>query len=80
MAIVVPGSGSTLNAGNKLQTLKVTILTPCFKNFYNEFTDTKPAWFQTVIDDGDWPLLEGDASGTDLGLDLKIQVTTITRN
>ncbi len=69
----------TLSGNNTVDMMGVTILTPAFVGYYNELTDQKPDWFQAVIDAGNWPLLDGDPDGTDLGLDLKIQVTGINR-
>ncbi len=63
----------TLNGNNTTDKMGVTILTPAFVGYYNALTDVKPTWWPF----DQWPLLDGDPNGTDLGLDLKIQVTGI---
>ncbi len=82
-ALPIGGAASpltgNLNANNTVDMMGVTILTPAFVGYYNALTDVKPDYFQAVIDAGNWPLLVGDPDGTDLGLDLKIQVTGINR-
>ena len=82
MAAEVVGFASSLDVTNKCDMLRVMLLTPAFGKSYNPYTDAfvKPEWFQKVIADELWPLLDGDGSGTDLGVDLKIQVTGINRN
>lgn len=58
------------------QTLRVMLLAPAFHGYYNVDTDVKPGWWPL----NNWPLLEQQyASGWDGGVDLKVQVTNITR-
>ena len=82
MASEVTGLSATLNAQDKDNMVRVMLLTPAFHNSYNADTDAlvKPQWWLDLIADEMWPRLSGDGSGTDLGLDLKIQVTGINRN
>ena len=72
------GTGHTgqLNDANREDDLSVLLLTPCFHGYYNIDTDIKPDWWPL----GTWPLLDQDLhDGVDLGLDLKVQITSITR-
>lgn len=62
-------------AGDKSEFLDVLFLAPCFEGYYNVHTDVKPDWWPL----GRWPVLQGDPEGEDLGVDLKVQVTDITR-
>jgi hypothetical protein len=64
-----------LTAANPDDVLKVMLLTPVFHGYYNPDTDVKPDWWPL----GRWPVLQGDPEGEDLGVDLKVQVTDITR-
>lgn len=82
-----PVSAPMTLSDNGTHMVDILFLAPCFEGYYNAATDNKSAWFQTIIDDGKWPLVpdpfysQADPeNGVDMGLDLKIQVTDIVRN
>ena len=71
------GGEQTLDANTLGQEVGVLFLAPCFHDFYNAETDEgKPLWWLELAD---WPLLIGDHTGQDMGMELKFQVTGINR-
>lgn len=80
----VTTTAMTLTDGS-VHYVDILFLAPCFEGYYNSETDTKPSWWPSEwTTPGPWPLIAStDArhleDGVDLGCDIKIQVTDITR-
>lgn len=76
------GLTGTLDTNNRSDQLAVVFCVPVFEGFYNELTDAeyKPLWWPHAQWD---PILKTDSrwipGGIELGADLKIQVTDISR-
>ena len=79
MAKDIPGVTGILNAGNKDDTLAMMLLAPCFHGYWNGDTDVKPEWWPTPETPA-WPFAPAVyRDGYDIGLDMKVQITGITR-